>query len=596
MARFKILLLGGLLSLLLSLFLGIFFPARTNAQNDSGWIIESFKLDGRVREDTDVDITETIMVDFDGLAKHGIYRDIPINYPTRAGNNININVSGLKVTDSNGSIIATKVSKKGNNLNIRIGDADKTVSGRNTYIITYTVSQVIITPNNDAEFYWNVTGQGWPVPILTASANIQVPKDALKDVVCFTGTYGEKESNCRSSQESDTAYFTAQNLNPAEGLTVSVAIDKNKLIFPSFIERLIGFLRDNLLYLSPLVVFAFMFRLYLLRGRDSQFINILKEEEGYQKTRLFEKVNAISVSVNPPDDLSPGEVGTLIDEYANLRDVTATVIDLARRGFMTISEEPKKGPFGKVKFSLDYIKKDEAGLKAYELSILNMLFTEKRNLPAVLTKLHPNAYKDLQEAQKKLYEDLSSRSYFEGRPDEIRTKYLITGIIIIFASIFLGSFIAPFLASPSSLFFALISSGIIIIAFSFFMPARSAQGRKALAEIAGFKEVLKLGAWRSKIYEKHNFFEETLPYAIAFGITEKFIEAFKSTEIEKLSWYKGAQPFNAVYFSSSINSFGTSLNSGIVASKPHGASSGGSGFGGGGFSGGGFGGGGGGSW
>jgi len=580
----------------LLVFLGLFYIKNASAQGDTGWTIESFNLDARVQKDTNVDITETIIVDFDGLSKHGIYRKIPVSYPTRMGNNINIRISSLKTTNASGETIPIKVSKEGKSMSIQIGDADKTVSGRNTYIISYKVSRVIITPNDNAEFYWNVTGLDWPVPILSVSANISVPQEGLKDVVCFTGGYSERASNCTSSKKINTATFLAQNIIPGEGLTISVAIDKNKLIFPSFFERLLSFLRDNLLYLSPLLVFTLIFKLYLLRGRDKEYKNIFKEEEGYKRTSLFAKVNAISVSANPPDDLSPGEVGTLVDEYANLRDVTATVIDLARRGFMTITEEPKKGPFGKIKFSLDYNKVDEGKLKPYEISILDMLFTKDRNIPAVLTKLHPNAYKDLQEAQKYLYEDLSSRGYFEGRPDEIRNKYLIAGIGTIFAAIFLGSFIAPFLASPASLYFALIVSGIIIIAFSFFMPARSALGRKSLAEVVGFKEALKLGSWREKIYEKHNFFEEVLPYAIAFGITEKFIKAFKDAEIKNVSWYKGPHPLNVVYFNSSLNAFSSSLNSGVGASKPQGASSGGSGFGGGGFSGGGFGGGGGGSW
>jgi len=578
-----------------SLLLIILFVGKAYAQDDTGWTIESFKADIRVNSDTTVDVTETIIVDFDGLAKHGIYRTIPVKYQTQYGNNLNIRLNLLSVRDSGGDKLETKITKEGGNSKIRIGDPDFTITGRNTYVITYKVSQVITTPGENAEFYWNVTGNDWPVPILSATANVYTPDGSLINTICFTGYIGAQAHNCSASKEGNTAIFSTKNIEPQEGLTIALALNKSALTFPSGSQKFLYFLMDNWLYLVPILVLIIMFRLYMLKGRDKKFIDIFNEELGEEPVPFLESLNAISTTISPPKGMSPGEVGTLIDERAHLRDITATVIDLARQGFIAVVEEPKKGLFGKAKFVLTYNEKEESGLKPYELSILDMLFTEKRDIPAVLTKLHPKAYQSLKEAEKNLYEDLTMNGYFEGRPDEVRNKYLAVGIITIFAGIFLGGGLAPFIVSPASFFFAFIASGLIIVAFSFFMPARTGKGRKVLAEIVGFKEVLNLGSWRTKVYEKHNFFEEVLPYAIAFGITEKFITAFKDADIKNLSWYKGTGS-GIVYFNASLASISSGLGSGISASRPKGASSGGSGFGGGGFSGGGFGGGGGGSW
>ena len=569
--------------------------AKINAQEDTGWTIESFKSDIRVNNDTSVDVTETIIVDFDSLSKHGIYRTIPVKYQTQYGNNLNIRLKDISVTDSKGKGYETKITKEGVNTKIRIGDPDSTITGRNTYVISYRVSQVITTPGENAELYWNVTGSDWPVPILSAVANVYAPDGSVLNSTCFTGYLGSNAQNCTATSDLASATFTSKNINPQEGFTIAVALNKSAFNFPPLSQKLILLILDNWLYLVPFLVFAIIFRLYLLKGRDKKFIDIFNEKLGEETVPFLEKLNAISVVVNPPKDLSPGEVGTLIDERAHLRDITATVIDMARRGFITVVEEPKKGLFGKSKIVLEYNKKDEGELKSYEVSILDMLFTEKRNIPAVISKLHLNAYERLKEAEKNLYEDLTSNGYFEGRPDDVRNKYLAIGIITIFASFFLGGFISPFIASPASFFFAFITSGLIITIFSFFMPARTAKGRRALAEIVGFKEVLNLGSWRTKVYEKHNFFEEVLPYAIAFGITEKFIQAFKDADIKNLSWYKGSSA-GITNFNATLATFSSGLGSGISASRPRGASGGGSGFGGGGFSGGGFGGGGGGSW
>jgi len=83
-----------------------------------------------------------------------------------------------------------------------------------------------------------------------------------------------------------------------------------------------------------------------------------------------------------------------------------------------------------------------------------------------------------------------------------------------------------------------------------------------------------------------------LPYAIVFGVTEKFAKAMADMGLKPTNpvWYHGVQPFHPTVFASEINSFSKSLSMAIT-SVP-----GGSGSGGGGFSGGGFGGGGGGSW
>ena len=126
------------------------------------------------------------------------------------------------------------------------------------------------------------------------------------------------------------------------------------------------------------------------------------------------------------------------------------------------------------------------------------------------------------------------------------------------------------------------------------MPARTAKGRRALAEIIGLKEYVRVGAWRQKYYEDYGYFEKVLPYTIAFGLTDKFIKAFKNLDIKNLSWYEGSN-LSSANFSRSINNFDSSFNSGINSTRPKSASSGGSGFSGG-SSGGGFGGGGGGSW
>ena len=565
----------------------------TGAQ-DTGWEIESFHSEVVIHRDTSVEVTETIIADFGNLRKHGIYRDIPVKYLTRFGNNLDVRFELNGVRDEHGQTYENQVTYSGNDVSIRIGDPDSTVSGINTYVISYEVKRVITTPQEKAELYWNVTGNDWPVPIHDVTSTVTFADGSIDESICFTGIYGSSSTNCMFDTQNNSTTFTAANLSPGDGLTIAVAMDQSQFTFPTLVDRIIWFLQDNWIYGLPIIVFFVMLRLYWQKGRDKQFVNLFHESDVVRTVPLFQKINALSM-FHPPDDITPGEVGVVVDERVHSRDITATVIDLAVRGFLTIKEETKGRIIKRSEFTLTLVGKDETKLKSYEKSVLDMLFGTERKKTVSLSKLPSKAYKYLEDARNNLYKEVLEMGYFSGNPKSVRTKYLVAGIVIIFISVFAGSFFATFSGSTGVIVAGMLS-GIIVILFSFFMPARTAKGRKVLAEVVGLREYVKVGAWRQKEYEKKNFFEETLPYTIAFGLATKFISAFKDAKFTKPDWYQTTGMFNPGVFVSSMDSLDSSLAKGISATRPKSASSGGSGFSGGGFSGGGFGGGGGGSW
>ena len=577
----------------LSLFIFFLFLQPISAQTDNDWVITSFHSDIVINQDTSVKVIETIKVDFGLLQKHGIYRTIPIKYKDKLGNNLDIRFQLIKVTDGTGTLLnIAEQTYENENVKIKIGDPDQTISGEQTYVIVYQVNRVITELKDSAEFYWNVTGNQWFVPILKASATVSAPEKSLQNTICFADYLGGSSQNCQHDHDQTTANFESDLLNPQQGLTIALTLDPTTLTFPSFWQKLNWFLMDNWAYALPLLILLIMTRLWWVRGRDKRYRDIFNETGDIETVPLFEKLDPLMV-FGPPKNLSPGEVGLLVDEKVHLRDITAIMIDLARRGYFIIKELPKKGLFGKIDFELIHKEKGESDLQEFEKEVLNMLFGKIRKNKVRLSKLPKNAYKYLKASRKKLYEHLEKTGYFEANPEKVRTIYLTVGIGIAIV----GSFLTLMFNTttlPVKLFIPM-TSGLIIIFFSFFMPARSPKGRKALKEIVGLKEWIRLGAWREQIHEKHNFFEEVLPYTIAFGLTYKFINAFKAADLKRLDWYQSSKPLNITRFSSSIDSLGSSLNKGVAATRPKSASSGGSGFSGG-FSGGGFGGGGGGSW
>lgn len=571
------------------------WPSLVSAQSDTGWVIDQFDADITVNADTTVDVVETISVDFFDLEKHGIYRTIPVKYETNFGNNLDIRFRLQGVSDGEGQALKVATTYQGKNVQLRIGDPDRTLSGKQTYVISYQVRQVVTTPREQAELYWNVTGNGWPVPVSSAVATVHAPAGSVLNTICFTGYLYEAETLCDHMHDGSTAYFSAANLAAREGLTIATEINRETLRFPGAVEKLWLFLWDNRLYVMPLLTLAIMLRLYWTRGRDKQYKSLFHESEGAEPVPLWEKLSVMNI-YGPPKDLSPGEVGVLVDEKVDMSDITAVAIDLARRGFFTVKEVEKGMIFKKIDYELTLKGKDEKELKKFETEVLEMLFGTSRKKTVMLSKPPEMAYEHLESAKRALYKHLTEVGFFAGKPNTVRTTYLILGILVGGFGIGLVRPIIVIFGLGSGGIVAPILSGLIIIGFSFFMPARTPKGRKALKEVVGLREWIRIGAWREQIHEKHNFLEEVLPYTIAFGLTYKFLQAFKQADFEKLTWYQGSRPLSVAYFSNSMSNFGNSVSSGIAKTRPISASSGGSGFGGGGSSGGGFGGGGGGSW
>jgi uncharacterized membrane protein len=144
---------------------------------------------------------------------------------------------------------------------------------------------------------------------------------------------------------------------------------------------------------------------------------------------------------------------------------------------------------------------------------------------------------------------------------------------------------------------AIVVVGIVLLALHRAMASRTAAGREVMQKTLGFRLYMTTAErYRQQFAENAEIFTQLLPYAIVFGVVERWAKAFEGidTSAANAGWYVGNGPFQAALLSSSLQSMNSSLSNAIAASPPSSGSS--SGFGGGGFSGGGGGGGGGGSW
>jgi uncharacterized protein (TIGR04222 family) len=303
--------------------------------------------------------------------------------------------------------------------------------------------------------------------------------------------------------------------------------------------------------------------------------------------------NPVTVEFAPPEDLRPGQVGTLIDEEANTLDVTATIVDLAVRGHLVIEEIPKEGWFGKPDWRLTRQPTSSEDLLEYERYLLEGLFEDGDEV--LLSDLKKKFAERLQKVKRALYTDLVRRKWFLRSPEKVRAMWVGIGVAALLLGI--GATIAlAYFTKLGLLGIPLVIGGLLLLAGAKRMPRRTAKGTAMTRRVQGFRVVIeKAEEHMSRWAEQENVFTRFLPYAVVFGVTEKWAKTFEALGQlpADTGWYRSPHPFTYAAFGDSMESFSVTT-SGTISATP--AGSGGSGFGGGGFSGGGGGGGGGGSW
>ncbi len=558
-----------------------------------GWDITSFNSDIIVEKDGSVTVTETIVADYSREPHHGIFRYVPVKYRDRFGNNLSLRLTVLSVTDENSKNWPYEKSMEGNDVYLKIGNPDVYLDQLTTFRITYRMDRAVLFFKDHDEIYWNVTGVEWPVAMHKVNAKVTVPEGiAEKDIkaTCYTGGFGSSEQNCNYVIGTRDINFEATSSNKKglalqsyEGLTIVAGFPKGFVTPPTLWQQISWFLLDNWGYGLPVITFIYMYYIWYTRGRDP-----------------YTGRTAIMPIYKPPQGLTPTEIGTIIDETVDLRDISSAIIDLAVRGYLKIVETTEKQllVFDASEYTFEKLKKfdDDTTLKPHEIKILQAIFGTGNTKK--LSDLNNKFYKDLPGIKKQIYKQLISDGYFPGNPEKIRNKYYLIGGILLGAVFFGLSFLILFFSL--SVILGLAGSGLIVLVFAKFMPAKTKKGVDTYYQIKGLEEYINTAEKdRIKFQEQQNIFETLLPFAMTLGLATKWSSAFEGIFKTPPAWFVSSDLMWYSHFSTSrltskLNSMSGTMQS-AFASSPRSASGGGSGFSGG-FSGGGFGGGGGGSW
>lgn len=543
-----------------SLFLTPFIP-KVFAEN-----IDSFHSEINIYLNGEIEVEETIHYNFGDAQKHGIYRNIPL-IKEMNGKKYLLDVSNVSVNGFEGDNAEFTTTNKDNILQIKIGNPNKLTTGSRDYVIRYVVRGAIGYYKTFDELYWNVTGNTWEIPIGQATAIVNfrerndVDDNTKYGIVCYTGQLGSKNVDCKTSYSKSSAFaITKDQLQPSEGMTVAFKFPKKivatllPIPYQSSEEQFLKFLDSPLgkLFIFIVGVLAlFWYIIYPIKIFFNWWKNGRDSKSGQNRE--------LAAWFDPPKFkkrfLTPEEAGTIIDEWADQKEISAMIIYLAQNGFLYIKEYEKE------KFKL--VKKASKKIaNNYQKYFIDEIFKDSQELD-----LDTENISDICEnVKKQIFESMTRDGLFAKNPNEIRNFYYV----IIALSAF-------------TLNFPLIVSAVI---FGLNLVKRTDTGVELKFEALSLKNYMKSQDRQLEFQAKNQiYFEKLLPYAIAFGVEKVWIKRFEKMNFKNPDWYESNSTFTNYMF---INNLHSSLSTSTMPDTSSGSSAG--------FSGGGGGGGGGGSW
>ncbi|WP_294123993.1 DUF2207 domain-containing protein [Sphingomonas sp.] len=584
------------LTIALAAIAAVALPSATRAEER----ITSYSSDVRVERSGDIDVTETLDVNAEGISiRHGIYRDFPTTRRVQGqpGNHVGFKLLGVT---RDGADEPYKVQSIRDGMRVRIGSANTEVSpGAHRYTIHYRSTRQIGHFADFDELYWNATGNGWGFPIDRAEVRITLPSAVpFTRKASYTGPAGATSTTASLvSEAAGSISYVASGLGPQEGLTVAVGWPMGVVDAPSSSSLLFGRIADWLPWLfgaGGLVwLLAYYARTWLRIGRDPRKGTIVP---------LF----------SPPDNLSPAALRYILKRGFDNRAFAATLVSLGVKGKVRLVEE-EGGFFRSAKQRIDRASDDVSGLPREEAVLYHGLLAGDDSL--LLDQDNHSTFSSSSTAvTNALKTEFGERFYHQNLGAGAAGCGLLAAAAVVLLAVIVilgmlvdrvGPISAFQLSDKMPLLLLLPVFPLALIAFALF-GAPTKEGRAMMDRIEGFKHYLSVTEAdrfdRMQAPEETlSLFEKYLPYAIALGVETRWAKRFESQiaaalaspaqQGTALGWYSGSSsPW------SDIGGFTDSIGASLATSIGSASADPSSGSGGGGSSGGGGGGGGGGGW
>jgi len=429
------------------------------------------------------------------------------------------------------------------------------VNTKKTVSLVYHVRRGVFAYTDHDELYWNATGTDWNVPIASAEVYVALPAgigDAEVRTTGFTGPLGAVGRDYAIDRiENYWRFRTTRFLRAREGLTVLVGWPAGHVAHASLLRRAGWAVSDHWPLALPALALIWGGFVWSAFGRDPGAKRAVKPEYA------------------PPADLIPAQAGVLLDERAHPRDVVATIVDLAVRGYLSI--EPVTTAFGGQDFMFKQLRAvgGDADLKDFELFVLAKVFGGDW---AINMRLFSEVNQDYQNVfppiRDRLYRLMVEDGLFPASPGHVRAGWMAAGVISAVVGFMLPSYGPEWLGFYEPwLRLSLVASGLIFAAWGWLMPHRTWAGVQQTAHVRGFQEFLQRAEKDRLERLPPETFNRWLPWAIALGVTERWILGFQGLSIAAPSWYLSSSDFSLPSFARDLGGFAQRAEDAILTAQ-----------------------------
>ncbi len=541
--------------------------------------VQTYSVEISIQEAGYFDVVEKYDLNFE-IPKHGIYRTIQTNYDLvdAAGKaqKRRIKIRKIKVPGFKFDAPFDFVQKLNDQIVIKIGDAHKTLIGPQHYEISYRVYDAFLFSDSQIQFYWNIKPEDWQADFHKIDFKVNLPDHFMpnaKNSFVYSGYAGTTSTSQDFKIRYSQGVIEGQSIatfgsHQGENVTLLINLPTNSI---QEIKPLWPFWNAyGWLFIVGALIAAFVW-VWQKYGRDERVVR--------------------TTSYYPPKGIDPPMAGFLIDDRADNVDLISLLPYWGSQGYVRIEEVPKTGIFTKKDTKLIRLKALPEDVPDYERKMFNGLFGSAQEVNVVevlISSLKDTFYTTMSEARSALKK--GAQPYYEATSKKIQVITWVVLVLLALVLSFIGLFFWGLLAA-----FSLGITCVTLMLFNVYMIKKNSSGNQLLSELKGFRQFIKVAEenkLRMLLAEDPDYFENTMGYALAFGLFDKWAKKFEALHLPPPQWY-GANSYNAFTMHNFSKSFSSSMamaKSNMVSAPSSSGSSGG------GSSGGGFGGGGGGSW
>jgi len=577
----------------------------------------SFDVIAQIQPDHSVVITEKITQVFRN-ERHGIERSIPIQY-NGLGSHV---IRAMQIATSEGTPDTLEITDLGGAVNVRIGDADTTITNAHTYELSYQIEDVLVINGDTATLPLDAITD-WQQHIDSLTYTVIGPSSPL-DSRCYQGAMNTQNPCDENTPTQDGANFSASDLAPNSAFTVEIN-------FPSSAFDATAILTDRsqsvpasvfaivLIYLA-LVGAVFINLTRYRRQRATAIAGISETFSGPMSLDLAERMQRhvlpppppgsatilptttsqeMPVEFVPPVNLDPAcllriKEGSKVNVSHML---AATLVDLAADGVISLTQVNKAWVVAR-------IAQPPRQVKSYELTLLTALLgdTDEAALSQRNTALSLKVKTYVKEVDDQLRSlGLLTEKTMTAGIGKFSRPWISVAVLMVLLS-FLAIFAAGIASQSNSVSLLLPAAGVFLSGLILLygranqagqISAYTSRGLGTAIRAEGFERFFRESeSAHAQAAERMGLMREYMGYAVAFNAVTTWVNAMPQAQLEQ--WNMNTSPLLFATLSQQRiwNNATTTAYTPVRSGNSSGFSSGG-GFSGGG---GGFGGGGGGSW